>query len=145
MNEAVHAVPEGFEPMQGSGFIPSIGGIYINRARRAMGVRIQSQHLNPLGSAHGGLLATLIDTAFGMAIRLAVQSELPPLTVSLNIEYLSPAPPGAWLEATVEVQKIGARIVNASCLLKHDDHLIAKGNAIFMGASGVLRSKRETT
>lgn len=138
-------VPEGFEPMQGSGFVPSIGAIYVNRQRRSMGARIEQRHLNPLGFAHGGMLATLIDTSFGMALKLTAQAERPPVTVSLNIEYLSPAYPGSWIESTVEIQKMGARLANASCVLKDGERLIAKGNAIFVAAAGVPTSKPEIT
>ncbi|MBM3112566.1 PaaI family thioesterase [Pseudomonas sp. P66] len=134
-------VPEGFEPMQGSGFVPSIGAIYVNRQRRSMGARIAQSHLNPLGFAHGGMLATLIDTSFGMAIKLTTQTEVPPVTVCLNIEYLSPAYPGSWVESTVEIQKIGARLANASCVLKDGERLIAKGNAIFVATASVPSSK----
>ncbi|MFK0089627.1 PaaI family thioesterase [Pseudomonas sp. NPDC090755] len=129
--------------MQGTGFVPSIGAIYVNRQRRSMGARIAHSHLNPLGFAHGGMLATLIDTSFGMAIKLAVHTEVPPVTVCLNIEYLSPAYPGSWIESTVEVQKIGARLTNASCVLRDGERLIAKGNAIFVATAGVPTSKTD--
>ncbi|WP_449433168.1 PaaI family thioesterase [Pseudomonas putida] len=136
-------VPEGFEPMQGTGFVASIGAIYVNRQRRSMGARIAQSHLNPLGFAHGGMLATLIDTSFGMAIKLTTQAEVPPVTVCLNIEYLSPAYPGSWIESTVEIQKIGARLANASCVLKDGKRLVAKGNAIFVATAGVATGKTE--
>ncbi len=128
-------VPPGFTLMQGDGFVPSVGAIYVNLERRCMGAWIQPKHLNPLGFAHGGMLATLIDTSFGMAIKLASGGTLPPVTVSLNVEYLNPAYPGTWVETRVSIQKAGARITNASCELREGERLIAKGNAIFLSTA----------
>jgi uncharacterized protein (TIGR00369 family) len=128
-------VPPGFTLMQGDGFVPSVGAIYVNLERRAMGAWIQPHHLNPLGFAHGGMLATLIDTSFGMAIKHSSDAALPPVTVSLNVDYLNPAYPGTWVESIVSIQKVGARITNASCVLKDGDRLIAKGNAIFLSTA----------
>ncbi len=65
------------------------------------------QHLNPHGSVHGGLLATMLDTAMGTAVRAAGGEQ--PVTVSLTITYLDPGRPGP-LTATARVRKRGKRL-----------------------------------
>ena len=46
----------------------------------------------------GGFLATLVDVAFGRAIRAEAEGESAVATVSLTTDYLRPGPEGAWLE-----------------------------------------------
>src|SRR5262245_57105475 len=96
--------PPGFEPMpHRRGFVTTCATFFFDRARSVVGARITADHLNPLAIAHGGLLATLADTGFGMAIRAAAQAERPPATISLGIDYLNPAREGDWVETHVEV------------------------------------------
>ena len=64
------------------------------------------EHLNPHGSVHGGVLATMIDVAMGTAV--ATTGGESPVTVSLAVTYLSPGRPGR-LEATAHVRKRGKR------------------------------------
>ncbi|MNM56355.1 Thioesterase superfamily protein [compost metagenome] len=132
--------PPGFEPMvRASGFVRQCTGMYRDSERGILGARIRPQHLNPLNIAHGGFLATLIDTAFGWAVIQATGSARPMATVSLTIDYLSPARPGDWIEAHVEVHKAGRTLSHASLSLMDGERLIARGKAIFItsGASGL--------
>ncbi|MND67931.1 Thioesterase superfamily protein [compost metagenome] len=98
-----------------------------------MAARIRPEHLNPLGIAHGGFLATLADTAFGRVLRAAAATELPPATVNLNMDYLGTAPLGAWVEARVQVHKLGRTLYHASLDLLDGERLVARGKATFIG------------
>jgi len=57
-------------------------------------------HLNPMGSVHGGFAATALDSSTGCA----VQSLLPPgkayATVDLNVQMIRPVPVGVPLTAS---------------------------------------------
>ena len=66
------------------------------------------QHLNPHGSVHGGVLATMIDVAMGTAV--ATTGGQSPVTVSLTVTYLEPGRPGQ-LAATARVRKRGKRLM----------------------------------
>lgn len=63
---------------------------------------VEPKHLNRLGVPHGGVLATLIDTATGIAIALAKGPDqiLPAVTVSLSMQFLGQAKLGDTLVAT---------------------------------------------
>jgi uncharacterized protein (TIGR00369 family) len=52
------------------------------------------QHVNLQGLVHGGMLATLADTAMGLAVRTALDPGRRHVTVQLGIEFLSPGRPG---------------------------------------------------
>lgn len=63
---------------------------------------------NPMtGSIHGGLLATLVDTASGMAIQTTFESvgETGLTTTDMSVSYLRPA--RSDVRATAEVVRVG--------------------------------------
>jgi len=51
----------------------------------------QEFHYNPLGSVHGGVLATLLDTAAGCAVHTTLPAGLGYTSVDLSVKYLRPA------------------------------------------------------
>lgn len=59
-------------------------------------LEVADQHLNSYGIAHGGIVATLLDTAAGQTACAFLDREraIPVLTISLNISYLAPCKPG---------------------------------------------------
>ena len=52
------------------------------------------EHLNPAGTVHGGVLATLVDTAMGTAVRSATDDGDVPATSQLTVTYLRPGKTG---------------------------------------------------
>jgi uncharacterized protein (TIGR00369 family) len=52
------------------------------------------EHLNPAGTVHGGVLATLVDTAMGLAVRSTTGEGDVPATSQLTVTYLAPGRPG---------------------------------------------------
>ncbi|AGI24342.1 thioesterase superfamily protein [Pseudomonas sp. ATCC 13867] len=135
------AVPAGFEPMVRPGFVNNCRGVYVNLERRMVAARILPEHLNPLGIAHGGFLATLADTGFGTTIKLTAGSELPPATINLDMDYLSPALPGRWIEVQVQIHKLGRSISVASCDLLDGDKLVARGKGTFINNTRSLHGR----
>jgi uncharacterized protein (TIGR00369 family) len=69
----------------------------------------REEHLNPAGTLHGGVLATLVDTAMGQAVRSATGDDDVPATSQLTVTYLRPGAPGP-LEATARVRTRGEHL-----------------------------------
>jgi uncharacterized protein (TIGR00369 family) len=67
------------------------------------------QHLNLQGLVHGGMLATLADTAMGLAVRTVLQPGRRHVTVQLGVEFLSPGRPGKIIAQGRSV-KIGSQL-----------------------------------
>ncbi|MCY1414798.1 Thioesterase superfamily protein [compost metagenome] len=136
MDQSVSDTPPGFEPMRrpddGPSFVKSCQGMYINHATGEVAARILPEHLNPLGIAHGGFLATLADTALGAWIRVQGKLELPPATAELSIDYISPARPGQWITAKVEIHKLGRTLINASLSLLDGERLVVRAKGILV-------------
>jgi len=52
-------------------------------------------HLNPLGTVHGGYVATLLDGAMALALQTCLDPGTPYATADLNINYLRAVQPNA--------------------------------------------------
>lgn len=113
------------------GFVRFCGGFYVHEHRPIVAVRIQPEHLNSVRIVHGGFLATVADTAFGVILKRVLGSEFPPITVNLNVDFLGAVREGDWLEAHVDVLKTGSSFSNASCLLKVGERLVLRSNGVF--------------
>ena len=86
------------------------------------------QHLNPNGSVHGGVLATMLDVAMGTAVATAGGDS--PVTVSLTVTYLEPGKPGR-LEATAQVRKRGKRLIVVEGQVEQGGDIVADALATF--------------
>jgi acyl-coenzyme A thioesterase 13 len=134
--------PPGFEPLfRTSPFLETVGPFFYRKEPDGgfvIGLRIAEKHANARGTAHGGLLMTLLDIALGYRSAL---SEAPPAnlaTASLTADFVGAAKVGEWVEAHVEVQKVGSRLAFASAFLTVNGERIVRGSAVFSRGSGAL-------
>jgi uncharacterized protein (TIGR00369 family) len=49
-----------------------------------------AQHYNPIGVVHGGLAATLLDSAMGCAVQTTLEAGVAYTTLDLNVTFLRP-------------------------------------------------------
>ena len=91
-------------------------------------VEAGEEHLNPHGTVHGGVLATMIDVAMGTAV--AAEGGDSPVTVSLTVTYLEPGRPGR-LEAVAKVRKRGKRLMVVEAEVVQDGDVVADALATF--------------
>ena len=59
-----------------------------------VGLEVAPEHLNLMGTVHGGVLATLADTATGLAYRTVLEPDTTFTTSQLSVAYLSPGRAG---------------------------------------------------
>ena len=100
--------------LAGSRFASLLGLRLVERSDGASRVElvVREEHANSRGIAHGGVLASLMDTAAGAAI--VFQPSLDgqgAVTVSLAASYLAPAKVGDVLVARARRRSPGRRIV----------------------------------
>jgi uncharacterized protein (TIGR00369 family) len=73
--------------------------------RAGLELDVTDGHLNEAGTLHGGVLATLVDTAMGQAVRSSTGEDDVPATSQLTVTYLRPGKPGpVVVTATVRTQ-----------------------------------------
>src|SRR3954451_11277273 len=125
-------VPAGFELLRdGGAFVEHVGPLYVRSADGALGLRVDDRHLNVAGTAMGGLLASLVDAAFGRAIRAEADGDAAVATVSLTTDYLRPAGPGAWLQTRAEVERLTGRLAFGDCSVHADGEEAVRARAVF--------------
>lgn len=87
-------------------------------------------HLNPAGTVHGGVLATLVDTVMGAAVRSATGADDVPATSQLTIAYLRPGKQGR-LAVTAQVRKQGEHLLVCDADIEQDDRSLIAAVATF--------------
>ena len=97
-------------------------------ARVAFSAR--DEHLNQSGTLHGGVLATLVDTAMGAAVRSAVGDDDVPATSQLTVTYLRPGAPGD-LTVTARVRTRGEHLVVTEADVEQDGKGLVHAVATF--------------
>lgn len=90
----------------------------------------REEHLNPAGTLHGGVLATLVDTAMGTAVRTATGDGDVPATSQLTVTYLRPGRPGA-VEVTARVRTKGEHLTVCEADVEQDGTAVAHAVATF--------------
>jgi len=97
-------------------------------------ITVGERHLNPAGTVHGGLLATLVDTTMGAAVRSAVDDDVP-ATSQLTVTYLRPGKPGL-LVVTARVSKRGESITVCEAEVEQDGKALVHALATFALVGG---------
>jgi uncharacterized protein (TIGR00369 family) len=127
-------IPEGFEPLRRGGpFLHLFGPLYAKDTGGSLVValRVEQKHLNTGGIAHGGLLVTLADSALGIALSTSQPSSQPLVTVSLSTDFADAARLGDWVEAHVDIQKVGKRLAFANCYLLVGERRVLRASGVF--------------
>jgi uncharacterized protein (TIGR00369 family) len=128
------SVPAGFEPIDlGIGFTAPFGPVYLNRETMTLGFRVREYHINPVQGCNGGAMATFADMQIA-AVFLTREGRAPKThlpTISLAVDYLAPAPLGAWVEAAVTLIKITKTLIFTQALITVEGQSVARSNATY--------------
>src|SRR3954465_13791124 len=114
------------------GFAERIGARAEHAADGRAVVRFDASddHLNPAGTLHGGVLATLVDTAMGQAVRSATEGGGVPATSQLTVTYLRPGATGP-LEVTAQVRIRGEHLTVCEAEVEQEGRSLAHAVATF--------------
>jgi acyl-coenzyme A thioesterase PaaI-like protein len=98
---------------------------------KVFGIYIEDRHTNIWGSAHGGMLISMADSALGYNLSRAKSPPQKLVTVHLNTDFIASPKPGDWVHSEVKIHKIGAKMSFADCYLKVGEKLILKTSGVF--------------
>ena len=124
MNTLPDAVPAGFVPVKlGSTFATHSAELYArwHDDHLQVGFVVQPHQVNPGGRCHGGMLSLLADIVLSSAAQY--QTDIPRQflpTISLQLDYLAPAPLGAWVQGDAQVLRVTRSLVFAQGLASAD-------------------------
>lgn len=130
------AIPPGFAPFPAGGPYMDINGPLCLRRQGSdvrFGLRVQQRHVNPMGNLHGGMMASFCDMLLPLSVHYqsaALENRFLP-TISLQIDYLAPAPLGCWLEGTAQLLRATRSMVFAQGLVTADGVPCARASGVF--------------
>jgi uncharacterized protein (TIGR00369 family) len=88
-------------------------------------------HFNPLGTVHGGVISTVLDSALGCAVQTKLPAGVSYTTIDLNVTFVRPVTLATGrLSCPAEVVNVGRRVGTARARLEDaDGKLYATGTA----------------
>ena len=90
-------------------------------------------HLNPMGTVHGGFAATILDSATGCGVHTMLGPGDNYVTIDLNVQLLKPLPIGTPLKARARVIHCSKRLgVSEGSLKDEDGNIYAHATATCM-------------
>lgn len=128
-------VPEGFVPVPVGGSFAAHNGPLFGRwheGRLELGFRVLPQHCNPGGACHGGMLATLADILISTAAQY--QADIPRQflpTISLQMDFLAPAPVSCWVEGRADILRVTRNLLFSQGLLYADGVPAVRASGVF--------------
>jgi len=93
------------------GMVQHLGGLWLRTVdnQTEFGFQALDIHANRNGVAHGGMLMTFIDRAFGQTARDAGQA-LRGATINLNVSFLSPMQLGSFATLCPKITRVTGRM-----------------------------------
>jgi uncharacterized protein (TIGR00369 family) len=101
----------------------------------------EERHYNPLGVVHGGLVATLLDSALACAVQTTLPAGVSYTTVDLNVTFVRAVTAETGrLVCTSEIVHRGSRVATAQARVVAEDSgkLVAHGSTTCMILDGLL-------
>ena len=89
-----------------------------------LSMKLRDDLMRNNGIAHGGAIATLIDSAMAIAIMAQLEENERTVTVDLTIHYLRPISEGT-ARASARIVRAGRRVITVSAELFGDDGKLA--------------------
>jgi uncharacterized protein (TIGR00369 family) len=102
--------------------------------RQVLELRSRPELENSRGDVHGGVVASLLDAAIGVAVRAAYDPAPGATTASLTVNYVTPG--RTRLVATGEVMRAGGSLASAQA------HVVDQSGQLVAHAVGTIRILR---
>ncbi|QBZ90922.1 PaaI family thioesterase [Pseudomonas viciae] len=128
-------IPQDFKPLfRSSPFLDLLGPFYYreNSEGFTVGIRVEEKHTNARGLAHGGLFMALADIALGYSAAFSKDPPLKLVTTTMTTDFAGSAKIGDWLEAAVDIQKTGSRLVFANTYIRAGEERVVRASASFL-------------
>jgi len=99
-----------------------------------LSVKPEKWMTNPYGIIHGGISATILDTALGVLCRYYARGKMTP-SMSLNLSYIDMVWPDKPVYAVAHLSRVGSKVNYGSAYLYSEDpnkHLVEASGTYFV-------------
>ena len=127
-------IPQGFQEISPLPPGLKILGPYYIKDANTYGYRPTFHHIRGKdGDVSGGIILNLCDFVIGSAIATQVYGDRPSeknfSTVNTTVDFINRARFNTWLEARVEVLKIGKTLAFGQCVVASGDTIVCRANS----------------
>ena len=135
MPSATQDFAEGFAPAPiGGPFALHNGPLYARWKddRLELGFRVGANHVNPGNACHGGMLSMFADILISTAAQY--QTDIPRQflpTISLQTDFLAPAPLGSWVQGRAEILRVTKHLVFSQGMVEADGVPVMRASGVF--------------
>lgn len=115
-------------------FHEHVGPIYFkqdDQGQTTVAMRVGPQHLNLGKVLHGGMLCMLADTALTFGCGQAAEPPVRTLTTGITLQIAWGAQLGDWVEARIEMVRIGKRVGFPTCMFWCNGQKIGHASGTF--------------
>ena len=132
--EYMRLLMTGAVPTSGMGQLMNFKLVEVSEGRAVFTIQPDERHYNGLGIAHGGLAATLLDSATGCAINTMMPAGRIFTTLEMKINYVRPMTRETGeVRCEANVIHVGGRTATAEGrIVDHEGKLYAHGTATCM-------------
>lgn len=123
----------GFAYIARAPFINHVGPLFQRMENPAgtmtLGLWVGEVHTNTMGLMHGGMIATVCDSAMARSTHGALQRRL--VTLRMNMEYFDPVRQGEWIEAEGRLVDHDEEVAYTQCMVTVSGQVRARSTAVF--------------
>jgi uncharacterized protein (TIGR00369 family) len=127
------AIPAGFIHVLRAPFVNHVGPILQavenEPGTMRLGLWVEQVHCNTMGFMHGGMIATVCDSAMARAAFTGLQRRM--VTLRMSLEYLDPIQKGDWLEAQARLVDHDEEVAHTECRVMVGGHMRARATGVF--------------
>lgn len=132
-DEAQPEAPSGFVYVARAPFVNHVGPLFQAEkdapGEMTLGLTVDTVHTNTMGFMHGGMIATVCDSAMARAAVFLLQRRT--VTLRMALEYFDPIKKGDWLTASARLVDHDGEVAHTECLVKVGDQVRARGTGVF--------------
>jgi len=125
--------PPGFVHVLRAPFVNHVGPLFqsIENApgEITLGLTVELVHTNTMGFTHGGMIATICDSAMARAAVFKLNRRT--VTLRMGMEYFDPVRKGDWLTAHGRLVGHDEEVAQTECMILVDGEVRARGTGVF--------------
>lgn len=132
-DETIPQAPDGFVYVARAPFVNHVGPLFQAASdapgEMTLGLAVDSIHTNSMGFMHGGMIATICDSAMARAAVYLLQRRT--VTLRMGLEYFDTVRKGDWLTAHGRLLEQDGELAHTECLIRVGDQVRARATGVF--------------